>query len=37
MQTTNSLYEGIDFTSVLTRARFEELWSDLFRNTLEPI
>jgi len=33
----DSLYEGIDFMSVLTRARFEELCGDLFRNTLEPV
>jgi L1 cell adhesion molecule like protein len=33
----DSLYEGIDFFSNITRARFEELCSDLFRGTLEPV
>ena len=33
----DSLYEGIDFYSNITRARFEELCSDLFRQTLEPV
>merc|ERR1712018_840284 len=33
----DSLYEGIDFYSSITRARFEELCSDLFRGTLEPV
>ena len=33
----DSLHEGIDFYSSLTRARFEELCSDLFRGTLEPV
>lgn len=33
----DSLYEGIDFHSTITRARFEELCSDLFRSTLEPV
>ncbi|CAF1478957.1 unnamed protein product [Rotaria sordida] len=33
----DSLYEGIDFYSTLTRARFEELCIDLFRSTLEPV
>ncbi|KAM4702115.1 heat shock 70 kDa protein-like [Discoglossus pictus] len=33
----DSLYEGIDFYTSLTRARFEELCSDLFRGTLEPV
>jgi len=32
----DSLYEGIDFYTSLTHARFEELWRDLFHNTLEP-
>ena len=32
-----SLHEGVDFFSSLTRARFEELNSDLFRNTLNPV
>merc|ERR1712146_367130 len=33
----DSLYEGIDFFSQLSRARFEELNMDLFRNTMEPV
>ncbi|KAG8313452.1 Heat shock- 70 kDa protein 2 [Homalodisca vitripennis] len=32
-----SLFEGIDFTSSITRAKFEDLNSDLFRQTLEPV
>merc|ERR1739845_230834 len=33
----DSLFEGIDFYSSITRARFEELCSDLFRGTLDPV
>ena len=33
----DSLFEGIDFYTSITRARFEELCSDLFRQTLEPV
>ncbi|XP_071482596.1 heat shock 70 kDa protein IV-like [Diadema antillarum] len=33
----DSLYEGIDFYTSITRARFEELCSDLFRKCLEPV
>ncbi|QNP98685.1 Heat shock protein 70 1 [Yarrowia lipolytica] len=33
----DSLYEGIDFYTSITRARFEELCQDLFRGTLEPV
>lgn len=33
----DSLYEGIDFNTTISRARFEELCSDLFRTTLEPV
>lgn len=33
----DSLFEGIDFYSTITRARFEELCADLFRSTLEPV
>jgi len=33
----DSLFEGIDFYTSITRARFEELCSDLFKNTLEPV
>jgi len=31
------LIDGIDFDEVITRARFEELCSDLFKNTLKPV
>merc|ERR1711944_67381 len=33
----DSLYEGIDFYTTITRARFEELCSDLFRGTMDPV
>ena len=33
----DSLFEGIDFYTSITRARFEELCSDLFKGTLEPV
>ena len=33
----DSLFEGLDFYSKITRARFEELCSDLFRATMEPV
>ena len=33
----DSLYEGIDFVSSITRARFEDLCSDLFREALKPV
>ncbi|XP_015117241.1 heat shock protein 70 B2 [Diachasma alloeum] len=33
----DALYEGIDFYTKISRARFEELCSDLFRATLEPV
>ncbi|KAH9454452.1 hypothetical protein MJO28_007436 [Puccinia striiformis f. sp. tritici] len=33
----DSLFEGIDFYTSLTRARFEELCNDLFRKTMEPV
>ena len=32
-----SLFEGIDFYSNMSRARFEEINGDLFRNTLNPV
>lgn len=32
-----SLFEGIDFSEQLTRARFEELNQDLFKKTLGPV
>ncbi|XP_052092870.1 heat shock cognate 71 kDa protein [Mytilus californianus] len=33
----DSLYEGVDFYTSITRARFEELNADLFRGTMEPV
>merc|ERR1712240_210129 len=33
----DSLYEGVDFYTSITRARFEELCGDLFRATLDPV
>ena len=33
----DSLYEGVDFNSTITRARFEELCMDIFRKTIEPV
>ena len=33
----DAFYEGIDFYSKITRARFEELCIDLFRACLEPV
>ena len=33
----DSLFEGIDFFSSITRARFEELCMDLFRGTMDPV
>jgi len=33
----DALFEGIDFYSKITRARFEELCSDVFRKTLAPV
>nr|AXR98608.1 heat shock protein 70 kDa A2 [Haliotis fulgens] len=33
----DSLHEGVDFYSKISRARFEELCSDLFRSTMEPV
>merc|ERR1719437_302570 len=32
-----ALYDGIDFSETLTRARFEEINNDLFKNTLGPV
>merc|ERR1711907_489773 len=31
------LFEGVDFSETLTRARFEELCIDLFKKTLQPV
>jgi len=33
----DSLFEGIDFYTSITRARFEELCADLFRGTMDPV
>jgi len=33
----DSLYDGLDFYTSITRARFEELCTDIFRGTLEPV
>lgn len=33
----DSLFEGIDYTSSITRARFEEICGDLFHLVMEPV
>ena len=33
----DALYDGVDFYTKISRARFEELCSDLFRGTLLPV
>jgi len=33
----DSLFEGVDFYSSITRARFEELNMDMFRKCMEPV
>lgn len=33
----DSLFEGIDYYSSITRAKFEELCMDLFKGTLDPV
>ena len=33
----DSLFEGVDFYTSITRARFEELNADLFRKCMEPV
>jgi len=33
----DSLFEGIDFYTSITRARFEELCGDLFSHTIDPV
>ncbi|GBP03265.1 Heat shock protein 68 [Eumeta japonica] len=33
----DALYEGVDFYTKISRARFEELCGDLFRSTLQPV
>merc|ERR1712174_84021 len=32
-----ALYDSVDFSETLTRARFEEINNDLFKNTLGPV
>merc|ERR1712019_114168 len=32
-----ALFDGVDFSETLTRARFEELNADLFKKTLGPV
>ena len=33
----DSLYDGIDFASTITRAKFENLCESLFRKTMDPV
>ena len=33
----DSLYDGIDFATTLTRAKFESLCSDIFQRTMAPV
>jgi len=33
----DALYEGVDFYTNITRARFEELCTDLFKSTIKPV
>ncbi len=33
----DSLFEGVDFNSVITRAKFEEMNMDYFRKCMEPV
>ena len=33
----DSLFEGTDYNTTITRARFEDLCSDLFRKTFDPV
>ena len=33
----DALFEGVDYYTKISRARFEELCADLFRNTLQPV
>lgn len=33
----DSLYNGVDYSVTITRARFEELCLDLFKKTLQPV
>ena len=33
----DSLFEGVDFNSTITRAKFENICEDLFRKTMDPV
>jgi L1 cell adhesion molecule like protein len=33
----DSLFEGIDFNTTITRAKFENICEDLFRKTMDPV
>nr|QZX43122.1 70 kDa heat shock protein [Mimivirus sp.] len=33
----DSLFEGIDYNTPISRAKFEDICSDLFRKTIEPV
>ena len=33
----DSLYDGIDFMTSITRARFEEMCADIFKKTMDPV
>jgi len=33
----DSLYQGVDLNTKITRARFEDMCADLFRSTLDPV
>ena len=33
----DSLFEGVDFNTSITRARFEELCIDMFRKCMDPV
>lgn len=33
----DSLFEGIDYNSVISRARFEDICGDLFKKTFDPV
>jgi L1 cell adhesion molecule like protein len=33
----DSLYEGLDYNTVITRARFEDMNMDYFRKCMEPV
>jgi len=35
--TIDALFEGIDFKTTITRAKFEQLNSELFRSTMDPV